>query len=394
MDYPSIFLCLVLTWTLTHILISKITKTIPSNQQIRLPPGPPTLPILGNLFSLRRNPRISLTKLANKYGPLMFLQLGQVPTVIISTASMAKKALHKNDLSVSSRMVINGTRALNHHENSLVWLSITSPQWRFLRKISNIHIFWSTKLDMSQSLRMEKVEELIDYVQNRSKVGRMVDIGEVAFTTTLNLLSNTFFSMDLVDHDSDLGSEFRGSISDLMDELGKPNFADYFPVLQMIDPQGIQKQLSLRFRKMFGLFGNIIDQRLKGKRNLRNLTYPKFFISCWRKKKERKRSRREGKKKEGIKKENASYLFRKEEKMFARFEDILFLQDMFVVGTETISITLEWAMTELLRNSNKLKKTQEELEKIIGKGKSIEESNITRLPYLQAIVKETFRLLE
>ena len=74
--------------------------------------------------------------------------------------------------------------------------------------------------------------------------------------------------------------------------------------------------------------------------------------------------------------------------------DILFLQDMFVVGTETISITLEWAMTELLRNSNKLKKTQEELEKIIGKGKSIEESNITRLPYLQAIVKETFRLLE
>lgn len=68
----------------------------------------------------------------------------------------------------------------------------------------------------------------------------MVDIGEVA-------LSNTFFSMDLVDHDSDLGSEFRVTISDLMDELGKPNFTDYFPILQMIDPQGIQRQLSLQF---------------------------------------------------------------------------------------------------------------------------------------------------
>ena len=53
---------------------------------------------------------------------------------------------------------------------------------------------------------------------------------------------------------------------------------------------------------------------------------------------------------------------------------------------------MEWAMAELLHNPESLSKAQEELDQMIGKGKPIEESDITRLPYLQAIIKETFRL--
>ncbi|PQQ16318.1 geraniol 8-hydroxylase [Prunus yedoensis var. nudiflora] len=49
-------------------------------------------------------------------------------------------------------------------------------------------------------------------------------------------------------------------------------------------------------------------------------------------------------------------------------------------------------MVELLRNPKKLSKAQEELEQVIGKGKPVEESDIARLPYLQAIIKETFWL--
>lgn len=53
---------------------------------------------------------------------------------------------------------------------------------------------------------------------------------------------------------------------------------------------------------------------------------------------------------------------------------------------------MEWAMAELLRNPEKLKKAQQELRETIGKGNPVQESDIPRLPYLQAIVKETFRL--
>ena len=68
------------------------------------------------------------------------------------------------------------------------------------------------------------------------------------------------------------------------------------------------------------------------------------------------------------------------------------LQDLFVAGTDTTSSTLEWAMAELLHNPEKLLKARVELLQTIGKDKQVKESDITRLPFVQAVVKETFRL--
>jgi cytochrome P450 len=49
-------------------------------------------------------------------------------------------------------------------------------------------------------------------------------------------------------------------------------------------------------------------------------------------------------------------------------------------------------MVELLQNPNAMAKAQEELSRVLGSVKNIEESDIGQLPYLQAVVKETFRL--
>ncbi|KAJ0830413.1 7-ethoxycoumarin O-deethylase [Helianthus annuus] len=69
----------------------------------------------------------------------------------------------------------------------------------------------------------------------------------------------------------------------------------------------------------------------------------------------------------------------------------LFL-DLFVAGTDTTSITVEWAMAELLRNPHIMTKAKEELEKVIGKGSIVKEDDVSRLPYLSCIVKEVLRL--
>ena len=49
-------------------------------------------------------------------------------------------------------------------------------------------------------------------------------------------------------------------------------------------------------------------------------------------------------------------------------------------------------MAELMHNPEVLSKAQLELNEVIGKGNPVEESDIARLPYLQAIIKETFRM--
>ncbi|XP_074303841.1 geraniol 8-hydroxylase-like [Silene latifolia] len=66
--------------------------------------------------------------------------------------------------------------------------------------------------------------------------------------------------------------------------------------------------------------------------------------------------------------------------------------DLFAGGTDTTATIVEWTMAELLRNPGKMEKAQAELQEIIGKGNPVEESDITRLPYLQAVVKEAFRM--
>lgn len=49
-------------------------------------------------------------------------------------------------------------------------------------------------------------------------------------------------------------------------------------------------------------------------------------------------------------------------------------------------------MTELMRNPEKMLKVKTELRDAIKQNEAVEESDIQRLPYLQAVIKETFRL--
>ncbi|KAK8665188.1 hypothetical protein V6N13_005362 [Hibiscus sabdariffa] len=61
-------------------------------------------------------------------------------------------------------------------------------------------------------------------------------------------------------------------------------------------------------------------------------------------------------------------------------------------GGDTTVVTLTWAVSLLLNNRHVLKKVQDELDIHVGKQRQVEESDITNLVYLQAIVKETLRL--
>jgi cytochrome P450 len=62
-----------------------------------------------------------------------------------------------------------------------------------------------------------------------------------------------------------------------------------------------------------------------------------------------------------------------------------------LLGATSIPATIEWAMAELLQHPHCMRKLQEELRNVLGTTQ-MEESDIYRLPYLQAVVKETLRL--
>jgi isoflavone 2'-hydroxylase len=65
---------------------------------------------------------------------------------------------------------------------------------------------------------------------------------------------------------------------------------------------------------------------------------------------------------------------------------------MLLGGTDTSAISLEWAMSNLLNHPNILKKARAELDSQIGEANLMDEPDMPKLPYLQSIISETFRL--
>uniref|UniRef100_A0A0D3F5F6 Cytochrome P450 n=1 Tax=Oryza barthii TaxID=65489 RepID=A0A0D3F5F6_9ORYZ len=68
------------------------------------------------------------------------------------------------------------------------------------------------------------------------------------------------------------------------------------------------------------------------------------------------------------------------------------IADLFVAGTDSGSTAIEWAIVELLQNPQSMQKVKDEFRRVLGTRTEIEESDISQLPYLQAVLKETLRL--
>ncbi|KAK4418733.1 cytochrome [Sesamum alatum] len=228
-----------------------------------LPPGPKPLPIIGNILELGEKPHQSLAKLSKIYGPLMSLKLGSMTSVVVSSPEIAKIVLQKYDQIFSSRAHVDAIRVLDHHKHSVAWLPVDN-QWRKLRKLCKENMFSVHRLDGSQGLRREKLRNLRDYVKECCVNGQTVDIGRAAFTTSLNLMSATLFSMEFATLGSaDSSQEFRDIVLGIMGLICKPNLADYFPLLRLVDPHGIFRENTLYFKKCFAIFDEIIRQRLQ-----------------------------------------------------------------------------------------------------------------------------------
>ncbi|KAK4418727.1 cytochrome [Sesamum alatum] len=227
-----------------------------------LPPGPNPLPVIGNILELGEKPHQSLAKLSKIYGPLMRLKLGTMTTVVVSSPEVARIVLQKYDQVFSSRTHADAIRALDHHKHSVAWIPADN-QWRKIRKLCKEKMFSGQKLDGSQGLRREKLRDLRDYVNECCVSGQAVDIGVAAFTTTLNLMSATLFSVDFAAFGSGSSQEFKDVMSGIASIIGRPNFADCFPLLQLVDPQGIRRQTTFYFNKCFAIFDEIIRQRLQ-----------------------------------------------------------------------------------------------------------------------------------
>ncbi|CAI9767275.1 unnamed protein product [Fraxinus pennsylvanica] len=169
----------------------------------------------------------------------------------------------------------------------------------------------------------------LPFSDNRNE--QVVDIGDAAFITSLNLMSSTLFSTDFAQFNSKSSQETKEVVRGLMTVGAVPNLADFFPVLKFIDPQGLLRETKSYISKVFVIFDDLINQRLKSRGESLDHPVKNDFL-------------------EAILNHNQT---NQSELTFDVLKHLLL--DLFVAGTDTTSSTVEWAMTELLRNPEKIR---------------------------------------
>ncbi|XP_061358396.1 flavonoid 3'-monooxygenase-like [Gastrolobium bilobum] len=351
----------------TTILIYRVVKFV-TRPSLQLPPGPRPWPIIGNMPHLGPVPHHSIASLARTYGPLMHLRLGFVNVVVAASASVAEQFLKVHDANFSSRPPNAGAKYIAYNYQDLVFAPY-GPRWRLLRKISSVHLFSGKALDDFKHLRQEEVARLTRNLANSGS--KAVNLGQLLNVCTTNALGRVMIGRRVF-NDGNGGcdpraDEFKAMVVELMVLAGVFNIGDFIPSLEWLDLQGVQAKMKKLHKRFDAFLTSIIEENKSSSKSEKHKDLLSTLLSL-----------------KEIPDDDGNKLTDTEIKAL--------LLNMFTAGTDTSSSTTEWAIAELIRNPRIMGQVQQELDTVVGRDRNVREEDLPHLPYLQAVIKETFRL--
>ncbi|MBA0811004.1 hypothetical protein Gohar_002943, partial [Gossypium harknessii] len=224
---------LLLTFFTT--LISFFFITSRSKQKFRnrkkLPPGPRPQPIIGNLHMLGQLPYRSLSNLAKKYGSIMSIRLGNVPTIVVSSPEAAELVLKIHDVVFASRPKLQFADYVSYGNKGLAFAPYRSF-WRTVRKWCTLQLLSSSKVELFEPIRRREMESLVDRIKRAAASGQVVDLSAKA----VELMENIMYRM-IIGRSKDDKFDLRPLIQQALRLSGHFNIADYVPFLAPLDLQ-------------------------------------------------------------------------------------------------------------------------------------------------------------
>ncbi|XP_028765178.1 cytochrome P450 71A1-like [Neltuma alba] len=357
----SLLLPLILLLVLIKLLLFQYKSR---KHRSHLPPGPPAIPIIGNLHQLGTMPHLSLQRLAAKYGPMIYLQLGEIPTIVVSSARLAKEVMKTHDLALASRPQLFAAKHLFYNCTNVVF-SPYGPYWRNIRKICILELLSAKRVETYRSVREEEVARLVSRIVESSP-------GTVDLTKFLGLYANDVLCRTVFGRDFSEGGDYhRRGFQKMLEEyqvlLGGFSIGEFFPSLEFVhNLTGVKSRLEDTFRRFDQLFDQILKEHASTKEiEEHNKDLVDVLLEVQR---------------------NDS-----DEVPLTTDNIKAIILDMFAAGTDTTFITLDWAMTELVMNPLAMEKAQNEVRGVLGERRVVLESDLHQLQYMKAIIKEIFR---
>ncbi|KAM3714810.1 hypothetical protein ACJW31_01G362200 [Castanea mollissima] len=317
---------------------------------LKSPPGPWKLPLIGNLHQLIGSgslPHSSLRDLAKKHGPVMQLQLGQVSALIISSPEAAIEVLRTHELCFAQRPDFFVSEFVSYDYSGIL-VSKYGDYWRQMRKICVSELLNAQLVQSFRSIREEEVWNLIETISSSN--GLPVNLSKNLFSMTNSVISRAAFGKKCKGQD-----EFISLMKKILELASGFNVPDLYPSLKD------------------NILQDIIDDH---KMNMITTSITNAS-SC--------------------KKDLVDVLLKLQKSSDLNFELTAkhikaIILDIYLAGGETGATTLEWTMSELLRNPKVMEKAQAEVRKVLEGKRKIEDTDIQKLDYVKSVVKESLRL--
>ncbi|KAL5714272.1 flavonoid 3',5'-hydroxylase [Ranunculus cassubicifolius] len=349
---------------IVFFFIQFLIRSLLSKHGCKLPPGPKGWPIVGSLPLLGSMPHIALAEMSKIYGPIIHLRLGSYGMVVASTPDSARAFLKTHDLNFSNRPIDLGAIHIAYNSQDMVHAEY-GPRWKLLRKLTSLHMLGGRAIEHWASVRKVELGHMLQVMCESSRGGEPVILAEMLAFAMANMLGQVILSRRVFVTKGSESNEFKDMVIELMTSAGGFYIGDYVPCIGWMDLQGIVRGMKHLHNKFDAILNNMLKDHIKTKHE-----------------------RKEKPDLVDVLMENRDNI---ENERLTDTNMKALLLNFFAGGFETSSSTIEWALTEMMKNPRILIRAQAEMDQIVGRNRRVEESDIPNLPYLQAICKETFR---
>ncbi|EXB59546.1 Isoflavone 2'-hydroxylase [Morus notabilis] len=330
-----------------------------------LPPCPPSLPIIGHLHLLKIPIHRALYRLSEKYGPVFSLWFGSRRVVVVSSPSAVTECFTKNDVVLANRPPLLMSKHLGYNYTTMA-SSPYGDHWRNLRSIGAINIFSASRLTTFLGIRRDEIKRLLVKLSRNSMDGfARVELKSMFSEMTFNIIMRTvagkrYYGDDVTDEDE--AARFRKIMKEASAYGGAVNPGDFLPILNLFVKEGYEEKVKRIAKAADSFLQGLIDEH-RIKKESRNTMI--------------------------------GHLLSLEESQPEYYTDQIIkglIMNLLLAGTDTSSVTLEWAMSNLLNHPHVLKKARAELDAQVGQRQMVDEPDLSKLSHLQNIISETLRL--
>ncbi|CAH8293515.1 unnamed protein product [Eruca vesicaria subsp. sativa] len=235
--------------------------------------------------------------------------------------------------------------------------------YKFTKKVLVRNLMGTQAVEWSQGIRAKELERFHARLLDKARKKESVEIGNEAMVLTTNIFSKLLIGRSYSEENGE-AEKVRESVIKTIGLLTKIFFSDKIGrPLKKLGISLFEKEI----RGVSSGFDELLERLLlehEEKHSVTDMMDVLLAVS---------------------RDENAEY-------KITRNHMKSLITELFLAGTDTAARLMKWAMAEIISKPNILERLRQEMDSVVGKTRLIQETDLPRLPYLQAVVKETLRL--